>query len=166
MQHTLASERRDTAIDQQLRTGLVTFLLTVVCFAAAHAQQTNNDDATRIMSLETIWNEAELQQDTKAVDHLLADKFVYVDIDGSQQTKPEFLESIKNRLEHIDAIGFDAAATNVTVYGNSAVVTGTYRERGSLHGKPYSRRGRFTDTWIKQGSAWVCVASQATMIEK
>jgi ketosteroid isomerase-like protein len=166
MQYARASKLREAAKYQQLRTGLIVLLLTLVCFAAAPAQQTTNDDASRVMSLETIWNEAELNQDVRAVDHLLAEKFVYVDIDGSQQTKAEFLEAIKNRPEHIDTIGFDAASTNVTVYGNSAVVTGTYRERGSLHGKAYSRRGRFTDTWIKQGSAWVCVASQATMIEK
>ena len=50
------------------------------------------------------------------------------------------------------------------VYGDSAIVTGIYREKGVAKGKPYLRRGRFTDTWVYQNSAWVCVASQSTLI--
>jgi ketosteroid isomerase-like protein len=152
--------------NQQVKTVMAVFCALLWVAPLTFGQQATSDDASRVMSLETIWNEAELNQDIRALDHVLADKFVYVDIDGSQQNKTEFLDAIKNRPEHIEGIGFDPATTRVEVYGNSAVVTGVYREKGSLHGKAYSRRGRFTDTWIKQGSAWVCVASQATAIEK
>lgn len=48
--------------------------------------------------------------------------------------------------------------------GGSAVVTGIYREKGVCNGKPYVRRGRFTDTWVAQGGTWVCAASQSTLI--
>jgi hypothetical protein len=89
-----------------------------------------------------------------------------VDTDGSTQTKSEFLDGIKNRPEQIDLIGIEPGTVKVYLYENSAIANGIYREKGSLHGKPYSRRGRFTDTWIKQGSAWVCVASQSTLITK
>jgi len=50
------------------------------------------------------------------------------------------------------------------IYGESAVVTGVYREKGISNGKPYLRRGRFTDTWVNQSGTWVCVASQSTLI--
>jgi len=138
----------------------------VLLLTAAHAQDSVNDDAGRIMSLETLWNQAELKQDTKAIENLIAARFVYVDTDGSTQTKSEFLDGIKNRPEQIDLIGIEPGTVKVYVYENSAIANGIYREKGSLHGKPYSRRGRFTDTWIKQGSAWVCVASQSTLITK
>jgi hypothetical protein len=134
--------------------------------AATQAQDSATDDSGRILSLETIWNQAELQQDTPAIEHLLAEKFVNVDVDGSLQNKTQFLESIKNRPEHIEVIGIEPGSAKVFLYENSAVASGVYREKGTLHGKPYSHRGRFTDTWIKQGSAWVCVASQSTLIEK
>jgi hypothetical protein len=52
------------------------------------------------------------------------------------------------------------------VYGDSAVVTGVYRVRGTDNGKTYLRRGRFTDTWISRNGTWVCVASQYTLIGK
>lgn len=146
----------------KIQWAMALLLLTVI----TRAQESASDDAGRILSLETLWNQAELQQDTAAVDHLLAEKFIYVDVDGSLQNKAEFLNGIKNRPEHIDVIGVEPASTKVYVYENSAIAGGIYREKGTLHGKPYSRRGRFTDTWIKQGSAWVCVASQSTLIEK
>jgi len=138
----------------------------VLLLTAAHAQDSVNDDAGRIMSLETLWNQAELKQDTRAIENLIAARFVYVDTDGSVQTKSEFLDGIKNRPEQIDLIGIEPGTVKVYLYENSAIANGIYREKGSLHGKPYSRRGRFTDTWIKQGSAWVCVASQSTLITK
>jgi hypothetical protein len=50
------------------------------------------------------------------------------------------------------------------MYGGSAVVTGIYREKGVRNGKPYSRRGRFTDTWVNQSGTWVCASSQSTLI--
>lgn len=147
-----------------LRIRLVLALLMLM--TTTRAQESANDDAGRVLSLETLWNQAELQQDTAAVDHLLTENFIYVDVDGSLQNKTEFLNGIKNRPEHIDVIGVEPASAKVYVYENSAIASGIYREKGTLHGKPYSRRGRFTDTWIKQGSAWVCVASQSTLIEK
>ena len=141
--------------------------LALLCLMmAAHAQESATDDSGRILSLETIWNQAELQQDTAAIEHLLTENFIYVDVDGSLQNKTEFLAGIKNRPEHIEMIGVEPGSAKVFVYENSAVASGIYREKGTLHGKPYSHRGRFTDTWIKQGSAWVCVASQSTLIEK
>lgn len=144
----------------------IIFSSLLFCTVAVCAQDHASDVAGRIISLETSWNQAEQQQDLKALDHLLGDKFIYVDVDGSMQNRAQFLDGVKNRAEHIDVIGAEPDTTQVLVYGDSAVASGIYREKGTLHGKPYYNRGRFTDTWIRQGSAWVCVASQSTLIAK
>lgn len=138
--------------------------LLILGVSSAGAQNNASDIAGRILSLETSWNQAEQQQDLKALDHLLADKFIYVDVDGTMQSRGQFLEGVQNRAEHIDVIGVEPDSTQVFVYGDSAVASGIYREKGTLHGKPYYNRGRFTDTWIRQGTAWVCVSSQSTLI--
>ena len=52
----------------------------------------------------------------------------------------------------------------VHIFGNAAVVTGVYRDKGVEKGKPFLRRGRFTDTWVYRNGAWQCVASQSTLI--
>jgi hypothetical protein len=54
----------------------------------------------------------------------------------------------------------------VHIYGEAAVVNGIYRDKGTEKGKPFSRRGRFTDTWIHQNGTWQCVASQSTLISR
>jgi ketosteroid isomerase-like protein len=47
----------------------------------------------------------------------------------------------------------------VHMYGNTAIVTGAYLEKGKDKGKPFERRGRFTDTWVNLSGEWRCVAS-------
>ncbi len=55
------------------------------------------------------------------------------------------------------------ATKTVYLYGNAAIVTGGYRAKIELKGKSVVRRGRFTDTWIRENGKWKCVASQSTL---
>lgn len=128
------------------------------------AQSVQDSDSARVQALETLWNQAEVAKDAAALDHLLADDFTYVDIDGSLHNKADFLDGIKHPHEHVEVIGNDALNTHV--YHDTIIVIGTYREKGTLNGKAYSRHGRFTDTWIRQGSSWMCVASHSTLMQR
>jgi ketosteroid isomerase-like protein len=141
-------------------------LITVVFISAStYAQEKSAQDAdsARVLALETLWNQAEVEKDASALNHLLADNFSFVDIDGSLQNKTEFLASIKHPAEHIETIGNESLKARV--YHDTVIVIGTYHERGTLNGKGYYHHGRFTDTWIKDGSSWMCVASQTTLME-
>ena len=53
-------------------------------------QSTNSDEGGRILGLEKAWNLALEQKDVKALDMLLANTMVSVDIDGSVSSKTEF----------------------------------------------------------------------------
>jgi ketosteroid isomerase-like protein len=77
-------------------------------------------------------------------------------------SKGEFLASIK--APDYKPAQVVTEQSSVQVYGNAAVVTGTFHVKGTENGKPYVRRERFTDTWIKINEAWQCVASQTTLI--
>ena len=123
-----------------------------------------SDDEGRILALEAAWNHAEQNKDVAALDQLLASTLVYVDYDGSLQNKAEFLAAAKSESLHPEQITNDEMTAHV--YGDAAVVTGIYREKGISKGKPYSRRGRFTDTWVKEKGTWLCVASQSTLMSK
>ena len=120
------------------------------------------DEEGRILALETAWNHAEEKKDAAALDQLLAGTLVYIDYDGSMMNKRQFLDNIKAETLHPSQIINDEVS--VQMYGDAAVVTGIYREKGMDKGKPYLRRGRFTDTWVKQNGGWQCVASQSTLI--
>lgn len=129
----------------------------------ASAQNSRSDEGARVLALDNSWNRALETNDTKALDMLLADTFVSIDIDGSIQTKREFLASLK-------ASGYQAPAqavteqSNVDVYGESAVVVGIFRSQSAQKGKSLTRRERFVDTWVNINHTWRCVASVAVLI--
>jgi len=135
--------------------------LFLLVWAVPQAQRPDSEQ-TKILALENAWNQAEEHKDIKALDSLLDSTLVYVDYDGSMMDKAQFIESIKAPSLHPEQIVNESMTAHV--YGDSAVVTGVYREKGQKNGKPYSRRGRFTDTWVYRDGTWVCVASQSTLI--
>src|SRR5580704_17546794 len=147
-----------------MRAIILAGLLILSLSPAMFAQHGSNTDAeqTRILALENAWNLAEEHKDVKALDGLLANTMVYIDYDGTFMDKAQFIASVKAPSLHPEQIVNESMTAHV--YGDSAVVTGIYREKGVNKGKSYLRRGRFTDTWVYQNSTWVCVASQSTLI--
>jgi ketosteroid isomerase-like protein len=112
--------------------------------------------------LENAWNQAEEHKDVKALETLLDSTLVYIDYDGVMMSKAQFIASVKAPSLHPEQIVNESMTAHV--YGDSAVVTGVYREKGVKNGKPYLHRGRFTDTWVYHDQTWQCVASQSTLI--
>ena len=145
---------------------LCTCLALVAAFVliAKQIDTQNSADENRILALENAWNSAEQRKDTRVLDELLANSLAYTDYDGTFMNKTEFLASVSLPALHPELITNESVT--VHAYGNSAVVTGIYREKGTLSGKPYSRRGRFTDTWVSQNGVWQCVASQSTLLAR
>ena len=139
---------------------LVAFSGAVLLLAQDSAKRTGEEG--RVLALESAWNHAEQSKDAAALNQLLSESLVYVDYDGTLQNKKEFLQSTLHNDVQQDQINNDGMT--VHLYGNAAVVTGLYRDKGIEKGKPFSRRGRFTETWINQNGVWQCVASQSTLI--
>ena len=119
---------------------------------------------TKILALENAWNQAEEHKDVKALETLLDPTLVYIDYDGSVMDKAKFIANVQAPALHPEQIVNESMTAHV--YGDSAIVTGVYREKGIRNGKPYLRHGRFTDTWVYHGGNWVCVASQSTLIAR
>jgi len=140
----------------------VAVLLVTGAFALAHQTGSSDDEAGRVLALEKAWNHALEQKDTKALDMLLAGTLVSVDIDGSVQTKSEFLASIKAPdYQPTQAV---TEQTTIQVYRDAAVVVGIFRIKGTDKGKAYMHRERFVDTWIKTNGTWQCVATTSALI--
>jgi len=117
----------------------------------------------RIIALESAWDQAEANKDVNALSSLLAEGIVYVDYDGSLWNKKDFLASVKSSDITSEQIINEGVA--VHLYNNNvAVSTGIYRDKGVENGKPFQRRGRFTDVWINESGNWKCIASQSTLI--
>jgi ketosteroid isomerase-like protein len=147
-----------------MRPGILVCVLSLLASMSLAGQEADRAESerTKILALENAWNQAEQNKDAKALDGLLASTLVYVDYDGSLMDKAKFIASVKAPSLHPEQIVNESMTAYV--YGDSAVVTGIYREKGVKNGKPYSRRGRFTDTWVSKGGVWFCAASQSTLI--
>jgi len=131
-------------------------IIAAVCAAAVLYAVAQDSGKARVLALENAWNEAESHRDVNALAGLIAPTFVYTDADGSFRDKQQFLASIRAS----GASQIVNEGMKMETYGDVIVVTGSYSEKG----KPYSRRGRFTDTWVEKDGQWLCVASQETLI--
>ena len=140
---------------------LAVFVLSAVLFAQEKSSPSN--DEIQIKQLEHAWNEAESRHDVGAVTAIVSDTLTYIDFDGSIMNKAEYLKDVTKtayQADHLYDEGF-----NVVFYGNAAVVVGIYRETANTKGKNYVHRVHYTDTWIRRGGVWQCVASQNTLIQ-
>ncbi len=141
----------------------VWFVAVCLCVCSAAQTSSQSDEGTHVLALDNSWNRALETNDTKALDLLLADSFVSIDIDGSMETKSEFLASLK-------VAGYEPPAQAVTeqskvdVYGNAALVVGIFRTQSAHKGKTVVRRERFLDTWVNVNHMWRCVASVTVLI--
>ncbi|MFZ0322045.1 MAG: nuclear transport factor 2 family protein [Candidatus Sulfotelmatobacter sp.] len=143
----------------------ITFVMLVVCSALQFGAAQNNDDAggrSSILALEHAWDQAQEHGDAKAMAALFDDALIYVDYDGKLLTKAEYMARVKANNIHMQQIV--AEEMSVQMFGTTAIVVGTYRVKGIENGKPYLKRGRFTDTWVLRGVNWICVAAETTPI--
>lgn len=121
-------------------------------------------DSSKVIAMERAWNHAELTNDAAAVELLLSNDFVMTTAEGVLYNKAQIVASIRDKSYRPEAL--ESSDMKLHPYGNTVVVTGAYYEKGVDKGKPWERRGRFTDTWIFMDRRWQCVASQFSVKPK
>ncbi len=130
-----------------------------VCSAQPGAAAKTTSQA--LLDLENQWTAASKAGNGDAVGALLADNFVALDSDGTMHTKAEVVARTKKAKWATNAI----SDVQVTVHGDSAVVTGVWIGKGtSAIGKAVDARERWVDTWVKGANGrWQCVASASAL---
>jgi hypothetical protein len=140
-------------------------LLALLSVGPASAQNSKDDSQqTKLLIMEHLWNEAQMNRDARALDGMIGANFVNTEYDGEVSDKPKFLADIKDPQFNLSNITIQNM--KVSMYSDSAVVVGTYRTKGSYQGKPYEHFGRFTDTWVFLDGRWQCVASHTSLLKK
>jgi hypothetical protein len=145
-----------------IRTLCCCFLLTLGSIGMV-AQQADPREA-RLLVLERLWNEAQVNRDAPALDALVGSRFVNTEYDGEVSDKQKFLADIRD--PQYKPVLANIQNVKMNFFGDTAVVTGTYHTAGSYQGKPYDHVGRFTDTWIFDLGKWECVASHTSLLKK
>lgn len=128
------------------------------------AAQQADPRESKILVLERLWNEAQVNRDAAALDALVSSRFVNTEWDGTISDKQAFLADIRDpRFKPSQA---NVSDMKMNFFGDTAVVTGVYHTAGTYQGKPYDHVGRFTDTWVLDQGKWQCVASHTSLIKK
>jgi ketosteroid isomerase-like protein len=140
-------------------------LLLLASLGQAVAQNPkDNSQQTKLLVMEHLWNEAQVNRDARALDSMIGAAFVNTEYDGEVSDKAKFLADIKD--PHFNLTNLAIQDLKVSMYADSAVVVGTYKTKGSYQGKPYEHVGRFTDTWVFTEGRWQCVASHTSLLKK
>ena len=138
-------------------------LLLALGVVVANAQQADPRES-KILILERLWNEAQVNRDASALDALVSSRFVNTEWDGEISDKAKFLADIRDpRFKPTQA---NVQDMKMNFFGDTAVVTGVYHTAGTYQGTPYDHVGRFTDTWVMDMGKWQCVASHTSLIKK
>jgi ketosteroid isomerase-like protein len=120
-----------------------------------------SDDVAAVKGLEEKWAVAASKNDSAAVGSILADSVTLIGSDGNLRNKAEALAAMNDR-KYESAVEEDL---KVSVYENAAVATGIWRAKGIEKGKPFEEVERFTDTYVKTGGQWKCVASHSSTMK-
>jgi ketosteroid isomerase-like protein len=131
-------------------------ILSLVLACAPLVAQENSDAAT-VRALEMKWTESYKQRSIDILSSLLAENFVITVEDGSVYSKTGYISHSADTSVHVELA--ELSDLKVRVHGDTAIVTGSYYERGQSAGKRYEYRDRLTDVWMKVGGKWQVVAS-------
>jgi ketosteroid isomerase-like protein len=116
--------------------------------------------AAKVRDLEYARFDAQHRKDNLALDAMFDNALVWVEPDGVQLTKADYLAKL--RKPDINVTEINPESMTVRAHGTTAVVVGIYRERGVKDGQAYALRARFMDTWAFKNGKWLCIAAAAT----
>jgi ketosteroid isomerase-like protein len=137
----------------------------VVATTAAPASGKKMSTDAALRDMENRWENAIGKHDAATVETMVADDFVGVSSKpgAKVQNRRAMLANMKGDKDTYTSTKNERL--DVRIFGNSAVVVGTAREKGTgKDGKAFDRSYRFTDTWVERAGKWQCVASQASLI--
>ncbi|PYS90848.1 MAG: hypothetical protein DMF62_03970 [Acidobacteria bacterium] len=152
-----------------MKTGLIVTFAILVCSALVSAQPAKGDSkASRaqdeLMKIERDIGDANVRRDKAFFERIEADEFIFTDSGGRLTTKAEDVGSFDKPTGETKLVSYVPDEMKVSIYGNTAVITGrvasTYK---SLKGETVIR-SRFTDVFVKKKGRWQIVAGHSSRI--
>ena len=139
-------------------------LIVLACLATTPlaAQQSANPaprSATErtLFRLEGEWAQGVVKRDAATIRRMTAPRWIYSDESGTMN-REQGVAAFTSGADTVTSAGNDEM--HAEVYGNTAVVFGILWMRGRNAQGEFTHRYRYTDTWMKLGGRWQCIASQ------
>ena len=122
------------------------------------------DDYMIIGYLEQDWNDAILKRNKAWFEKNYASDFTGVNTTtGKLENKAQDIAGTINSRETMELV--ETTDVNIRIDGDRAIATGIFRTKGKdENGKPFDRKLRYTDTWIKRDGRWQAWATAGAFI--
>lgn len=120
---------------------------------AAGAEETAKAE---VLKVEDIRNQALQSGDAKLLGSIYSDDLVYSNVSGTLLSKAEHLAEFQKRTLHFVSFAHDNV--EVTMHGDSAVLTGISKSVVDYRGEISHSQRRFMNVYAKKDGRWLCVA--------
>jgi ketosteroid isomerase-like protein len=117
-----------------------------------------------LMRLEQERVDAVTRGDLAALERIFADDLLYTHSNARQETKAQFLESVKSANIKYEAMKH--SDLKVQLLGDTAVLRGRSEIKGVANGQGFAFPIRFITVYVKLNGRWQMTVWQSTRIEK
>jgi hypothetical protein len=101
--------------------------------------------------------------DIHTLDEIIDEQCIHIESNGTARTKEAFLADVAKREFSFDL--FEIEENHIRIFGETAVVAGTYRNIVRVRGTPNPvKHARHLRVYVNCGGSWKLVAHQATEI--
>ena len=147
-----------------LRALRVLSTLLAIAWSMRWAATASAADATEqaVLAAHERRRDATLAGDAAAVGSMMTDDLTFTHANAVVETKAEFLDALKTGRYQYKSLTDEERG--VRVHGDTGTVSGTCRIVVAAAGKDIDIRVRFTELWVKIGSAWRMVLWHATNV--
>jgi ketosteroid isomerase-like protein len=108
-----------------------------------------------VVGLDRSLNQLYQKRDAEAASAFLLDSFVLY-VGGPAVDKATFLSRVRDPEMAMTAI--ESTDVKVHAHGDTAVLAGELRHRGTFKGRSFDQRMKFTATWTRAGETWKVLA--------
>ncbi len=139
--------------------------LLLACAPPAQALFPHRDSRSphkQIEALEMEWRQAQLDNNTSVIDHLLADDYVGISANGTIETKAQVLAA--RRAGSVRFTQLDLNDVKIRFFGDTAVVTSRAELQGVNGERDVSGRYRYTRVYNRRLGQWKIVSFEASQI--
>lgn len=134
-------------------------LMAALALAGATPPDTTAEKA-EIVRLEDAWRRARIEGDIAFLERFYAREMRVQAMDGKVVSRADDIAMFRNRI--IQPRVIDHGPLDVTLYGDTAVVTGVDHMEGTAFGRAGELWLRFADVLVKRDGRWQLVLQQAT----
>jgi ketosteroid isomerase-like protein len=146
------------------KTTLICALLFALVFPALVVGQPKSKESQaggleqQLKQMEDDWQKALKNKEAATLKRIIAEDWFATDDKGKVLHREPYISQTTSNPDAIESTeNFDM---QVRVYGDTAVVTGGSKEKGTRNGTAYTDTYRWTDVFVKRGGHWQAVVSQ------